>query len=204
MKITKCNCVNDKIIDDIADVHIWAFSGFFLTFMGKGFLRAMYKSYCEHPNSGLLLATEEDCLVGFLAYSADMSGLYKYMIKKRLPLFAWYSCSALCKKPVIFMRLLRAFLRPSEAKREESYVELASICVRPEIKSKGVGTALINELKSIVDFDNYSYIKLETDAKDNDAVNAFYVKNGFVLDNVYKTPEGREMNEYRCYGKYKN
>lgn len=101
---------------------------------------------------------------------------------------------------MVFMRLLRAFLKPSEAKRNEKYVELASIGVSPECKSKGVGSALISELRRITDFNMYRYITLETDAVNNEIANNFYKKNGFELYREYKTREGRKMNEYRCYG----
>ena len=48
-----------------------------------------------------------------------------------------------------------------------------------------------------MDFNNYSYINLETDAEGNDGVNRFYVKNGFKLEREFITAEGRRMNEYR-------
>lgn len=45
-----------KIIDEIVTIHLNTFTGFFLTFMGRGFLRQMYQSYCDHEESGLLVA----------------------------------------------------------------------------------------------------------------------------------------------------
>lgn len=188
------------VIKKVVEIHIKTFNGFFLTFMGKGFLRQMYSSYAQYDDAGLLVAYEDDTPVGFLAYSSDMSGLYKYMIKRKLIPFAWYSLCAFFRKPMVFMRLLRAFLKPSEAKRNEKYVELASIGVSPECKSKGVGSALISELRRITDFNMYRYITLETDAVNNEIANNFYKKNGFELYREYKTREGRKMNEYRCYG----
>ncbi len=190
---------NEKaIVKTIADIHVRTFQGFFLTFMGKGFLRTMYKSYCQHNDSTLLGAFNQDGeLLGFLAYSKDMGGLYKYMIKRKLILFAWYSLGAFFRKPKIFIRLIRAFLKPSEAKREEKYIELASIGVAPDKKSQGVGSKLISELKEREKDSNYSYITLETDAENNEYANAFYVKNGFRLERTYATKENRKMNEYR-------
>lgn len=168
--------------------------------MGKGFLRQMYLSYCEHDMSELLVACDENGeTLGFLAWSSDMSGLYKYMIKKRLVPFAWYSLGAFFRKPKVFMRLVRAFLKPGESTREEAYVELASIGVNPEIKSRGVGSSLIDSLKERVDFSKYAYITLETDADNNEGANHFYQKNGFSLVRNFKTREGRSMNEYRYW-----
>ena len=79
-------------------------------------------------------------------------------------------------------------------------MELASICVNPKAEGRGIGSQLIDKLKDITDFAIYSYINLETDACDNDAVNKFYMKNGFKLARSYVTPEERKMNEYRYYG----
>ena len=71
-----------ELINDIVSIHLNTFTGFFLTFMGRGFLNQMYRSYCDHDESGLLVAEENGKAVGFLAYSGNFSGLYKYMIKK--------------------------------------------------------------------------------------------------------------------------
>ncbi len=200
MQIRNISSTEKNIINDIVSVHLSTFQGFFLTFMGRGFLNLMYRSYTEYNNSGILAAFDGKELVGFLAYSGDFSGLYKYMIKKRLLPFAWYSLGAFFRKPSVFMRLVKAFLKPGEAKREEKYVELASIGVSPDAKSKGVGSKLIDALKSKVNFNEYAYITLETDAVDNEAANRFYQKNGFVLEREFVTAEGRRMFEYRFKG----
>lgn len=190
-----------KVIDEIVEIHLETFEGFFLTFMGRGFLKQMYSSYCTHSFSDILVAFDEnDKTVGFVAYSGDISGLYKHMIKTRLVSFAWFSLGAFFRKPTVFMKLVRAFLKPSESARAEEYVELASIGVKPCNKSSGIGSKLIDALKTRVDFDKYSYIALETDAVNNDATNSFYLKNGFVLEKEFETHEGRKMNEYRYRG----
>lgn len=98
------------------------------------------------------------------------------------------------------MHLIKAFFKPGESKRDERYVELASIGVNPAAKSKGIGSKLIDALKAQVDFSTYTYITLETDAVDNEGANHFYKKNGFKLEREYETSEGRKMNEYRYRG----
>ena len=186
-----------ELINDIVSIHLNTFTGFFLTFMGRGFLNQMYRSYCDHDQSGLLVAEEDGKAVGFLAYSGNFSGLYKYMIKTRLIPFGWYSVGAFFRRPSAFIHIIKAFLKPSEVKRDEKYVELSSIGVDPTIKSKGVGSLLIDELKKIVDFNKFAYITLETDAVNNDGAIHFYEKNGFVRERMYETDEGRKMFEYR-------
>ena len=197
MQIRSISVAERDMINDVVTIHLNTFQGFFLTFMGRGFLKLMYRSYVEYNASGVLVALENGKPVGFLAYSGDLSGLYKYMIKKRLVPFAWYSLGAFFRKPTVFMRLVRAFLKPGEAKRQEKYMELASIGVDPACKSKGVGSQLIDLLKEMVDFNEYAYITLETDAVNNEAANRFYKKNGFVAEREFETNEGRKMIEYR-------
>lgn len=185
------------IINQIVDIHMKTFTGFFLTFLGKGFLKQLYKGFSSHEQSGLIVAEQKDSVVGFLAYSEDLSAFYRYLIKKSLLPFVWYSLGAAIRKPASMIRLVRAFLKPGESKREEAYIELSSIGVLPQMKGHNIGSKLIDKLKEKYDSSKYAYIKLETDADGNDGVNAFYMKNGFRIDHEYTTPEGRRMYEYR-------
>ena len=201
MLLRKVTSNEKSVVADVANIHLLTFRGFFLTFLGRGFLIQLYRSFCEHKSSDLLVAFNEDGHpVGFLAYSANISDLYKYMLKKRFLQFGWYSFCACIRRPTAFCRLLRALFKSGEVKRTEKYVELASIGVSPKAKNRGIGSMLIDALKSETDFSEYAYISLDTDAKNNDAANAFYRKNGFVLERVFVTREGREMNEYRYRG----
>lgn len=202
IQIREVKSEEKNLINDIVEIHLNTFTGFFLTFMGRGFLNQMYRAYCEHNESGLLVAEENEKAIGFLAYSSDFSGLYKFMIKTRLIQFGWYSVGAFLRRPSAFMHIIKAFMKPSEAKREEKYVELSSIGVNPAIKSKGVGSLLIDDLKKRVDYQKFAYINLETDAVNNEGAIHFYEKNGFVLAREYVTDEGRKMYEYRFGGKY--
>lgn len=187
-------------VSEVVDVHMKSFSGFFLTFLGRGFLKQLYKGFVEYKGSGLIVAVnDKDKIIGFLAYSDDLSGFYKYLIKKHLIPFVWYAGIGFLRKPKIFFRLFRALSYSSEAKREEKYVELSSIGVIPEVEGMGIGSKLIRTLKKKVDPNKYKYIKLETDAENNEGANLFYQKNGFVLDHEYETHEGRKMNEYRWF-----
>lgn len=201
--IRKVKSNEKELINEIVTIHLNTFTGFFLTFMGRGFLKQMYQSYCDHDESGLLVAEEDGKALGFLAFSSNFSGLYKFMIKTRLIQFGWYSIGAFFRRPSTFMHIISAFLKPGEAKRKEKYVELSSIGVDPDVKSKGIGSKLIDSLKNNVNFNKYAYINLETDAVDNEGAIHFYEKNGFVRDRMFETDEGRKMYEYRFVGEKK-
>ncbi len=191
------NNLTKEELMEIVDIHMQTFTGFFLTFLGRGFLYQLYKGFQNYHAAGLIVAKCEGTIVGFLAYAEDLSAFYKYLIKKQLLAFAWYGFCAFLRKPSTMMRLIRAFFKPGESKREERYIELSSIGVLPQMKNRHIGTRLINALKDKFDNESFAYIKLETDAVENDAANSFYQKNGFVLSCEYETPEGRKMNEYR-------
>lgn len=185
----------------LAVLHVKAFPDFFLSQLGIRFLNTLYKGYLEDENSGIIVAEDDkERLLGVLAYSKDYSNFYKGLLKSNLLQFAICSFGALIKHPSFIKRLLGAFRKSEDVKREEQYVELASIGVNPKVKTRGVGSALINSLKEKTDFKKFAYISLETDAENNENVNKFYQKNGFKLVRNYTTAEGRRMNEYRYTG----
>jgi Acetyltransferases len=186
-------------IEIIAKLHIKAFPHFFLTQLGAPFLRTLYKGYLENIESGIIVAESKGKLLGFIAYSKDYPIFYKELLKKHFFKFAFFSFGAALRHPSFVKRLLNAFKKSESVIKEERYVELASICVNPQIKSQGVGTKLINNLIQKTDFEKYAYINLETDADGNDSVNVFYQKSGFKIVRQFITAEGRRMNEYRYF-----
>ena len=68
MQIRKIEMGEKAVIDEIVSIHMNTFTGFFLTFLGRGFLNLMYQSYAEYKDSGIFVAFEEEKPVGFLAY----------------------------------------------------------------------------------------------------------------------------------------
>ena len=189
-----------EYVDTIAKLHKKAFPSFFLTQLGLGFLKTLYLGYLENPESGIIVAEEKGEIVGFIAYSKDYPGFFKGLIKKHLFKFGICSVKAVIRHPSFAKKLLSAFGKSESVEKREKYVELASICVDPDSEGKGIGTKMIDTLKEMVDFKEYEFINLETDAVGNEKVNRFYLKNGFKLEREYTTAEGRRMNEYRYRG----
>lgn len=200
VSIQVLNKADGNYITRLSKLHMAAFPDFFLTQLGLPFLKTLYKGYMEDENSGIIVAEINGKLAGFIAYSNEYSKFYKGLLKRHLIRFAFCSLLAVIQHPSFCKRLLGAFKKSDDVKKEEAYVELASICVNPKAGGKGIGSSLIDKLKYITDFAIYEYINLETDACNNDVVNKFYLKNGFQLARSYVTAEGRKMNEYRYYG----
>lgn len=197
IEIRELQTASSDYIKSIAELHKRAFPSFFLTQLGVPFLKILYSGYMEDKDSGIIVAEDEGKIKGFIAYSNDYPRFYKGLIKHHLIKFAFCSAGTALRHPSFIKRLLGAFKKSESVVKTERYVELSSICVDPANESRGVGSKLIDYLKSIVDFNSYAYINLETDADDNEGVNKFYVKNGFKLEREFVTAEGRTMNEYR-------
>ena len=194
MEILKTASTRDS--KQIAEIHIEAFPGFFLTFLGKGFLQHLYAGFIQHQDSGVLIAKEGEQIFGFLAYSNDLSKFYSFLLKKYFIVFAWYGFIGAIKSPKSILRILRALSYATAAKQDEKYIEISSIAVDPKIQTKGIGSQNISSLVEKVQDTGVSIIRLETDSVGNDKANSFYQKNGFILELESITPEGRKMNHY--------
>ncbi|MGW8382075.1 GNAT family N-acetyltransferase [Streptococcus parasuis] len=190
---------NKNEIEQVVDIHLSTFKGFFLTFLGKGFLKNLYTGFFEHEYSEIMLLIQNNKVIGFLAYSRNISDFYKWLLKRKFFQFFWYSFLASIRNPKASVRLVRALTYPRKERSKDRFIELSSIGIHPGFTNKGLGSILISEFIRIQDFSKIDYIKLSTDAVHNDLANAFYKKNGFKLHTTYLTPEGREMNEYRYH-----
>lgn len=184
-------------VEQIVAIHLFAFPGFFLTFLGKSFLNYLYKGFIQHTDSGILVAIEESRIVGFLAYSTELSKFYSFILRQYFFPFAWYGFLGTLRSPKCILRIIRALTYPSAKKTDEKYIEISSIAVDPTIQTKGIGSGLIKHLCEMFKDSEFQIIRLETDAEYNDAANYFYQKNGFIKENVYLSPERRRMNIYK-------
>lgn len=192
--IERCKSEN---INTIVAIHMDAFDGFFLTFLGASFLRVMYHGYLEHEQSNLLIARDEDGdIFGFVAYSKDIGAFYRHLLNKHFLRLALQGARAALKQPRSSLRLIRALRKPRESNQDRHHVALTSIAVAPRSSNAGIGRKLIDAVKRDTDFSIFDSIRLETDADNNDRVRAFYVSNGFKLVDQHITAEGRRMCDY--------
>lgn len=183
-------------VPTVADIHFRGFPGFFLTFLGERFLRQVYRAILADASGIALVFDEGRVIAGFVAGSSDASGLYSKLLRGRWWTFAAAALPAAIRRPTIIPRLVRALARPSAEVRPPGTGKLMSLCVDPEAQRRGVGKSLVEAFLGEARRRGLSSVVLETDAEGNDAVNAFYERQGFVLVRRIRTPEGREMNEY--------
>lgn len=184
-------------VEQIVQIHISSFQGFFLTFLGPSFLSQFYKGIVEsHLGIGFVIV-EDNIPVGFVCGSINPSGFYKRLLKKRWFQFGFAALPSVIRSPIIVPRLLRAMKKPSESDKSISKGMLMSTGVHPGVQGRGYGKALVTTFLDAMKQRGINEVSLTTDRDNNDAVNdAFYQKIGFLLHRCFVTPEGRWMNEY--------
>lgn len=193
MTIITCS---DQYIDQCVDVHLKSFKGFFLTFLGKNFLKLLYSSIIEDPSGIGYVYIYNDDVIGLVFGSTQPTGLYRRLIKKRWLKFGLAALKAVVKKPKIIIRLLRSFKLANQENNTPGRGTLMSIAVDPTHQGKNIGKELISNFLNEVKKRGCLSVVLTTDAEENEKVNNFYMGMNFTLNRTYTTPEGRKMNEY--------
>lgn len=186
-------------VNGAVEMHLLAFEGFFLSLLGRGFLREFYKAAVDSDQTvGFVAVDDNGDVLGACFGVIDSKAFYKDILKKRWFMFALKAAWPAIKKPKIIPRLLRALKHDGNIPPCDmtNVGALQSTAVSPE--AQGIGLA-IGIMRAVCD----EYVKrgtdkvfLTTDADDNDMVRGFYEAMGWYLLGNYTTPEGRNMCWY--------
>jgi ribosomal protein S18 acetylase RimI-like enzyme len=184
-------------VDQVVNVHLSSFQGFFLTFLGPEFLSLLYTYMVSSSDGvGYVFMDDDQRIVGFVCGSTQPSGFYKRFFKKQWLHIVLATLWPVVRNPSISPRLVWRVLRPPQASTDSGTATLLSIAVLREHQNKGVGKLLAQEFLSEMQRRGIERVNLTTDKEGNDAGNAFYQRLGFRLARSFVTPEGRWMNEY--------
>jgi ribosomal protein S18 acetylase RimI-like enzyme len=184
----------------IVEVHSAAFPGFFLTDMGKPFLRTYYRVVLRYDCGILQVAEEDGSISGFISGFLDPVCFYRFMSANKwrfvLPMFLGF-----VRKPWLLRRILGNSKRVVQPKAPDGCLsevtcELSSIGVRPEMSGQGLGGQLVRGFVTSAASQNAACVFLTTDAKNNEDVNAFYKRLGFQLERILTETGNRPKNEY--------
>lgn len=182
-------------VETVVRVHLAAFPGFFLSFLGPRFLGLFY---AEAVALGEIctVATSGGRVVGFVMGSAQPGGFFKKLIRRRVLAFGLAALPAVLRKPTTAARVARALVKPKQAGKAEGISTLMSIGVDPGAQGLGAGKALVLAFLDEARRRGARAVDLTTDKIDNDRTNAFYRSLGFEVAREIVTPEGRVLNEY--------
>jgi len=181
-------------VEAVTAVHLAAFPGFFLVFLGPRFLRELYRALLADEECLAYVAVDGPRVIGFVAGSIS-AGFYRRAAKRRWLRFALASAGAFLRKPSIAPRLLRALYAPPRPSADGAL--LMSLAVDPAAQRSGAGRLLTRAFVDGARQRGAAAVVLTTDKIGNDAVNAFYRAQGFSVAGEFTTPEGRTMHEYK-------
>lgn len=185
-------------VDTVVAVHLRAFPGFFLTFLGPRFLREFYGSFLADPTGIAFVAVDDPTgdVLGSVVGPMVPAGYFKRLLKRRWWAFCLASAAAMLKRPSVVRRLFRAVFYRGESPPGGARALLSSISVAPEAQGRGVGRALVDAFVCEVRRRGGRGCFLTSDAQGNEAVNRFYAVCGWRLESTFTRPDGRTMNRY--------
>jgi GNAT superfamily N-acetyltransferase len=184
-------------LDTVVRVHLEAFPGFFLSFLGPRFLKEFYASFLVDPaGMGFVACEGEVQVLGAVVGPLNPQGYFKRLLRRRWWAFCLASVGAAARNPACLKRLIRAAFYRGEAPSGPVRALLSSVAVLPSAQGHGVGKALVRRWTQEARRRGAVGCYLTTDAQGNNGTNAFYQRAGWRLECVYLTPERRQMNRY--------
>lgn len=184
--------------DDVPAVvalHLRAFPGFFLSFLGPRFLSVLYRAAVELDEISLV-AVADGKVAGLVMGSAHPGGFFRRLRQARALQFAYAALPSVLRHPESALRVARALRKPEQARKAAGTATLMSLAVDPALQARGLGRLLVSSFVQRAASRGAVSVDLTTDKYDNDAVNAFYRGMGFRVAREIRTPEGRLLIEY--------
>ena len=181
----------------LARLHQRAFPDFFLSRLGKPFLVQFYLGFIDDPTAVVVVVRDDSHQPqGVAVGTTDAPGFFGRLLRRRLFGFVAASARAVLRHPSTAPRLLKAVLYRGDVPQGHEGALLSSICVDPALSGRGIGSVLIAGWTMRARDMGAERAFLTTDAEGNDAVNAWYQREGWVVTDQFVAAGGRPMN--RC------
>lgn len=168
-----------------AELHSSGIREGFLSSLGIPFLTQLYRAIDLAPQSGVFLAIQDKRVLGFVAYTADIAGCYRWVLTRKglrllLPLV-----SSLFR-PRFYRKALETLFYPSHVEKHPNgtsrtglpRAELLSIAVDSQTRGLGIGKELVDAVDMAMREMRVSTYYVVTDATDERA-NKFYESGDF-------------------------
>lgn len=167
-------------LDDLVDLHIKTFNGFFLTSLGSDFLKTYYDACLSNENTiALGVIDEKNKVIGFAIGALNAFGYHKKVLFKNIHKFIYSLFVACLIKPKSIFRLILNLNKSPRKFDKKNYSELMSIAVLPSLKGLGIGKLLLTKFEETAKLKGAKQCALTTDYYNNDLVIEFYKKNNY-------------------------
>lgn len=181
-------------LDNIVNIHLKCFQGFFLSSLGFHFLKILYSRFlsCGY----LKVCVHDNTIVGFVAGVYDPPVFFSKFRNEKWFQLLIVAIPAILKQPLFVIKrfFFSLFYKGDRPELIDNAFLISSIAVDPIANRSGCGKNLIGDLiLDLYTLDNFKYIYCVTDKFDNAAVLSFYFGLGFSVFSEFKQPGGREM-----------
>lgn len=181
-------------VNAIVEIHINAFKGFFLTSLGRDFLKFYYTCFVKNGETVTMVAEENKIIYGFSAATTKCKGFNGRLIKENFFLFGLLTFKMLFRSPKSLLRLIRNLTKKGDGVIDkEDYAELYSIGVSRNTQGMGVGKKILIETEKNLKVMGVKRISLTTDYFNNEQAVGFYHSVGYKLLYEFVTYPNRKM-----------
>lgn len=178
----------------LADIHLDAFHGFFLSSLGKRFLNAYYNAALNSDETIAVCAIDDnEEIQGFGTGCVQSRGFHKRLIMQNLFKFLVQGFIIFFSNPKAIIRLVKNLDKISNENDDGNYAELISIGVSHSYKGLGIGHTLIKEFEEEAKSKGCKKISLTTDYYNNKEVVAFYLHSGYKVFHEFTAYPNRRM-----------
>lgn len=186
--------MEDRDAGEVARLHAGTITEGFLGRLGRRFLRELYRGIATDEGSRVWIAVANQDVVGFCAYSQDVSALYRRLLRARGVRLAFASLPH-SLNPGVVKEVLETWRYPAkQSKHRLPPAEILSIGVDASARGTGTGKRLLNEALDQARGEGLAQIKVLAGAKLPGA-NRFYRACGFdLVDEI--TQHGETLNVY--------
>lgn len=186
--------LNGDYCSGAARLHINGISTGFISSLGLNFVTELYRAIAQDDNSFGYVVIEGDEVLAFVAFSANLGKLYKYVLKRKFfsfaPKIAWRMLNI-----ATFRKVLANLFYPAKMKKMDlPDAELLAIVVAEAGRGKGLAGKLVEAGFDQCRKRGIDRVKVLV-AASNDPANKMYNKCGFkfiqqidshgVLSNIY-------------------
>lgn len=163
-----------------ANLHIQGIPTGFISSLGLGFVAALYEAITEDKNSFGFVVVEDDKVLGFVAFSTNLSKLYKHVAFKKGFKFGFILAGRIFSIQTVKKIWANIFYPKKMRRMNLPDAELLSIVIAPEGRGKGIAKQLIE--KSFEECANRGIDKVKVlVGTDNEPANKLYQKCRFDL-----------------------
>lgn len=183
-------------LSEIIKIHINSFPDFFLTKLGKDFLRTYYKSCLNSDKVIAVGIFKKNILIGFAIGTVKSKGFHKELIKQNFYKFIFSLFKFIFLNPKYFVRLLKNLEKKKHKLDDGNYGELLSIAISENYSGLGYGGKLLVHFENKIRTKEVTILTLTTDVVDNTNTINFYKKNNFKIFYKFETYPKRKMIKF--------